>query len=115
MYTIPSTVMFLAGILSDCGIPHIIRNVHMHPICTTSTMNTSALGGYFVQLLVLWGHTFCPLSGDRRSSVSRRLKMYYFYGKINWGHIVCPLYGGSQYLGESVMGGSTVIITQSLL
>ena len=35
--------------------------------------------------------------------------MYYFYGKINWGHIVCPLCGGSPYLGESVMGGSTAV------
>ena len=69
----------------------------------------SALGGYFVYSLVLWGHAFCLLSNDRRLSVSRRLKMYYFYGKINWGHVVCPLYGGGLYLGESVMRGSTVI------
>ena len=34
--------------------------------------------------------------------------MYYFYGKINRGHADCLLYGGSPYLGESVMGGSTV-------
>ena len=32
------------------------------------------------------------------------------YGKVNWGHIVCPLYGGSLYLRESVMGGSTVYL-----
>ena len=36
--------------------------------------------------------------------------MYYFYGKINQGHIVCPLYGGGPYLGESIMGGSTVYL-----
>ena len=42
----------------------------------------SAIGGCFVQLLVLCGHAFCPLSGD---IVSRRLKMYYFYGKVNRG------------------------------
>ena len=34
--------------------------------------------------------------------------MYCFYGKINRGHVVCPLYGGSPYLRESIMGGSTV-------
>ena len=33
--------------------------------------------------------------------------MYYFYGKVNQRH-VCPLYGGSPYLGESIIGGSTV-------
>ena len=30
--------------------------------------------------------------------------MYYFYDKINQGDIVCLLYGGSLYLGESIMG-----------
>ena len=35
--------------------------------------------------------------------------MHYFYGKVNRGHVVCPLYGGNPYLGESVMGGSTVL------
>ena len=35
--------------------------------------------------------------------------MYYFYGKINQGHVVCLLCGGGPYLGESVMGGSTVL------
>ena len=64
------------------------------------------LGGYFVHLLVR--HIFCPLSGDRRLSVSQRLKMYYFYDKINWGRIVYLLYGGGPYLRESVMGGSIV-------
>ena len=40
----------------------------------------SALWFYFVQLLsVFWGHVFCPLSGDRR------LKTYYFCGKIKSG------------------------------
>ena len=35
--------------------------------------------------------------------------MYYFYGEINQGHVVvCPLYGGGLYLGEFVMGDSTV-------
>ena len=53
---------------------------------------------------------FCPLSGERRLSVSRRLKMYYFYGKVNRGHVVCPLYIGGPYLRESIMGGSTVLV-----
>ena len=68
----------------------------------------SALGGYFVQLLVLWGHVSSPLSRDRRLFISRRFKMYYFYGKVNWGHVVCRLYRGGPYLRESAMGGSTV-------
>ena len=34
--------------------------------------------------------------------------MYYFYGKVIQGHVVCPLYGGCPYIGESVVGGSTV-------
>ena len=55
------------------------------------------------------GHVFCSLSGDRRLSISRRLKMYYFYGKVNRGHVVCPLYRGGLYLRESVVGGSTVL------
>ena len=66
----------------------------------------SALGGYFVQLLVFSGHMF---SRDRQSSVSWRLKLCCFYGKINQGHVVRPLYGGGPYLRESVMGDSTVI------
>ena len=41
--------------------------------------------------------------------------MYYFYGKINWGHVVCPLYEGGLYLGESVIGGSTVLAPCSYL
>ena len=67
----------------------------------------STIGGYFIQLLVLWGHVFCPLSGGRSLSVSRRLKMY-CYGRVNRGHIACPLYGGCPYLRVSVMRGSTV-------
>ena len=89
----------------------------------------SALGGYFVQLLILCRHVFCPLSGDRRLAI--RISeaenvlflwqnqsghtvcllhnyMYYFYSKINQGRTVCLLYGGGPYLGEFVMGGSTV-------
>ena len=49
-----------------------------------------------------FGGMFCPLhalSRDRRLSVSRMLKMYYYYGKVNRGR---------PYLRESVMGGSTV-------
>ena len=34
--------------------------------------------------------------------------MYYFFGKVILGHMVCLLHGGCPYLGESVMGGSTV-------
>ena len=34
--------------------------------------------------------------------------MYCLYDKFNWGHIVCPLYGGGLYLGEFVVGDSTV-------
>ena len=55
----------------------------------------------------------CPLGANVLSVVLRQevfwLKMYHFYGKINRGRIVCPLYGDSPYLGESVMGGSTVL------
>ena len=36
--------------------------------------------------------------------------MYYFYGKINREHVDCPSYGGCPYVGEFVMGGSTVVI-----
>ena len=36
----------------------------------------SALRGYFVQLVVPWGHVFCLLSGNKRLSISRRFKMY---------------------------------------
>ena len=36
--------------------------------------------------------------------------MYYFYVKINRGNVVRQLYGGGPYPGESVMGGSTVVI-----
>ena len=32
----------------------------------------------------------------------------YSYDEVNQGHLVCPLYGGSPYLGGSIMGGSTV-------
>ena len=39
---------------------------------------------------------------------ARSISITHYYGKINWGHTVCPLYGGGPYLGESVMGGSTV-------
>ena len=69
----------------------------------------STLGGYFVQLFVLWGHMFCLLSGDGRLTVSQRLKIYYFYGKVDRGYVVCLLYRGSPYLGESIMEGSTVL------
>ena len=37
------------------------------------------------------------------------VEMYYFYDKVNWGHVVCPLHRGCPYLGESIMGGSTVL------
>ena len=35
--------------------------------------------------------------------------MHYFYGKVNQGVSCCPLYGGSPYLGKSVMRGFTVL------
>ena len=66
-----------------------------------------------LHVLVLWGHVFCQLSRDRRLFISQRLKKCSFYGEINrggGGGIVCPLHGGSPYLGESVMGGSTIIL-----
>ena len=67
----------------------------------------STLGGYFVQLLVLWGHVFCSLSGDIQEVVHlQRLKIS--MAKLVGGHIVCLLYGSGPYLIESVMGGSTV-------
>ena len=38
------------------------------------------------------GHVFCPMSGDRKWSVSRRLKMCYSMVKSIGGHIeVCQL------------------------
>ena len=37
--------------------------------------------------------------------------MYYFCGKVNQGHVFCQFYRGSPYLRESVMGGSTVLLT----
>ena len=65
----------------------------------------SALGGYFVQLPVFLDQQRCPLS------VSRRLKIHYiiYYGKSNRCHDMSPLYGGYPLLGESVMGGFTVV------
>ena len=39
----------------------------------------------FCTAIVLWGHVFCLLSGDGRLSISQRLKMYYFYGKVDRG------------------------------
>ena len=69
----------------------------------------------FYTATFLWGHVFYPLSGDRRLSISRWLKMYYFYGKVNRGHVVCPLYGGGgQYLRESIMGVPLYYIAHSL-
>ena len=57
----------------------------------------------------------CPLGACFLSVVQRQevvclseIEMYYFYGKINWGYIVCLLCGGGPYLGESIIGGSTV-------
>ncbi len=63
----------------------------------------SALGGYYVKLLVLWGHVFSPLSGNKRLFAFRRSEMLW---QIN---VVCLFYRGSLYLEESVMGGSTVL------
>ena len=37
----------------------------------------------FVQQLVLWGHMFCPLSGDREVVHLSEVEMYCFYGKNN--------------------------------
>ena len=64
-----------------------------------------------------FGGTFsvsCPEIGGCLYNVSRRLKTHYFYGKFNWGHVVSPLYGDGLYLGQSVMGGSTVIIKHAI-
>ena len=35
-------------------------------ICAHGFWSPSTLGGYFVQIAVLWGHTGCPLSGVER-------------------------------------------------
>ena len=49
----------------------------------------------------------CP---DHEFSLSQRLKMYYFNGKLNRGHMVCPLYRGCLYLGESLIKDFTVYL-----
>ena len=54
-----------------------------------------------------FGGKCCLLSGDRKLS-SWRLKNALFLWQSQLGHVVCPLYRGDPYLGESVMGGSTV-------
>ena len=41
--------------------------------------------------------------------------MHYFYSKVNRGHVDCPMYRGGPYLGEYVMGGSTLIIITSVM
>ena len=62
------------------------------------------------------GHIFCPLSGDRRLSVSLRLeKCIVSVAKSIGGHIVYPLYRGNPYLGQSIVGGSTVPYARSYL
>ena len=45
---------------------------------------------------------------SREVSASRRLLMYYLYGKINQGHGICPLFGGCPFFGESAIRGFTV-------
>ena len=49
---------------------------------------------------IIWDWSSCLLSRVERSSVSRRLEMYYFHRESN----PCfPLYGVCPYLGVSVM------------
>ena len=57
------------------------------------------------------GHLFCLLSGNQWLYIPHQSKMYYFYSKVNLGHVACLLYG---FLRESVMGGSTVNVLESI-
>ena len=60
----------------------------------------------------------CRLSGPAALSVVRSIedvrisevKNTLYYGKSNRYHEMSPLYGGCPLLGESVMGGFTVLI-----
>ena len=51
----------------------LIIDYSAHEIFVGVVSCLSAIGGYFIQLLVLWRHVFCPLSGGQRLSVSWRL------------------------------------------
>ena len=51
--------------------------------------------------------TNIPMTISEEYKVTAWTTLYYIYN-VNWGHVVCSLYRGSLYLGESVMGGSTV-------
>ena len=101
----------MRGLIIDYSAHEMIINVPIINAFVGRVFCLSAIGRYFIQLLVLWGHVFCLLSGGRRLSVSQRLKMYCFYGRVNRGHVACPLYRGCPYLGVSVMGGSTVPVS----
>ena len=50
--------------------------LHCHYFSPRKTISLSAHEGYIVQLCFLWEHVFCLLFGDRKLSVSRKLKMY---------------------------------------
>ena len=64
----------------------------------------------------------CRLSGPLALSVVQSIEvvrisevkntLYIYYGKSNRCHDMSPLYGSCPLLGESVMGGFTVIITE---
>ena len=83
-------------------------NNYSYDLCSRF-WSPSALGGYFVQITVFWGHTGCLLSGveSREVSVSQRFQKYYLYiGRAIRGMeffycIDCPPFG------ESVIRGFT--------
>ena len=69
----------------------------------------SAFGGYFVQIVVLWGRAGCPLSGVERCTCPLLGGSKCTISMGNRGHGICPLYRGCPPLGESVIRGFTVV------
>ena len=64
-----------------------------------------ALGGYFVQIAVLWGHAGCLLSRVERCPLVGGSKCY---RKSNQGHGFCLLYRERLPFVDSVIRGLTV-------
>ena len=72
-----------SNVLSRCCWVSICRDLDADPAFYIRGFNLCLLlEATLYKLLVRWGHVFYPLSSNRRLSVSRRLKMYYFYGKL---------------------------------
>ena len=65
----------------------------------------SALGGYFVQLLILCRHVFCPLSGDRRLAIRiSEAENVLFLWQNQSGHTVCLLHICIISIAKSIRG-----------